>query len=160
MSFIANDPEPTIDPEDPSEGTIAGDGFWPDVDLAHLKEVARISTIVTDLALRDAAIAAILSVRRELRAWRAAREAEGKATLAAIDPATIAGKLVLEHHYLRAVTGTVAADLLDTRQEIGATGDGRDRADACEVPGPDWRRFAVQAVRDITGATRVRAALL
>jgi hypothetical protein len=160
MGFIANDPEPTFDPDEPDQGSIAGDAFWPAVDLARLREVGRISTVVTPLAVRDAAIGAIIACHRELAAWRAARAAEGKATLAAIDPLQIDGKLKLEHLYVRAVTATAAADLLETRQEVGATEQGRDRVEASEVPGPDWRRIATLAIRDILGVGRTAVELI
>lgn len=160
MGFIANDPVPSYDPDQPAQGAIAGDGFWPDVDLARLRELGRISTVVTEPALRDAAIGAIISCRRDLLGWRAARAAEGKTTLAAIDPETIDGRSRLEHLYLRAVTASAAADLLDTRQEIGATTRGRDRADEVEVPAPDWRRIATLAIRDILGVGRTAVELI
>lgn len=158
--FIAIDPEPTYDPDDPSEGSIAGDGFWPAVDLVRLREVGRVTTIVTEIALREAAIGAIIAVGRELSPWRAARAVEGKITLAAIDPVEIDGRLKLEHLYIRAITAETAAQLLETRQEVGASAQGRDRADDAEVPAPDWRRMATLAIRDIVGVGRTAVELI
>ncbi len=160
MGFIANDPEPSYNPDQPDQGSIAGDGFWPAVDLDRIREIGRISTIVTPIALRDAVIGAIIACHRELAAWRAARAAEGMASLDAIDPLLIDGRLMLEHLYLRAIAATAAADLLETRQEVGATEHGRDRADVAEVPAPDWRRIATLAIRDILGVGRTAVELI
>lgn len=159
-AFIAIDADPVVTAEDQSAGSIAGDGFWPAVDLDRVRAIGRIPTMVTIDQLREATIGAVIAVTRQLIAWRQSHLDAGRATLAAIDPTLIAGTLRLEHLYLRAVTATVAADLLDTRQEIGATRDGRDRADVEEVPSPDWRRMATHAIRDIAGKPRTRARLL
>jgi len=160
MGFIANDPEPIYDPQNPAEGSIAGDGFYPTTDLARIRDIGRISTIVTDPQLREAAIGGIITVRNQLREWRAAMVAAGRASMATASDEQLDGKPLLELLYDRAVTATVAAELLETRQDVGASKEGRDRAEACEQPAPDWRRIATHAIRDILGVGRTAVELI
>ena len=65
--------EPTITPEPapPADALTIGNVAWfPSVDLAHMRESVRLTGTVTTARLRDAAIAAIDEVNRELASWR------------------------------------------------------------------------------------------
>ena len=72
-SFNAiEDPTITPEPTPPADAlTIENVAWFPSVDLAHMREAVRLTGTVTTARLRDAAIAAIDEVNRELASWRA-----------------------------------------------------------------------------------------
>lgn len=63
--FIANGPVPS--------GHINSDPFWPTIELEHVRANLRIDSSVDPARLEVAVIAAVISVNRELRAWRLER---------------------------------------------------------------------------------------
>ncbi|MFU3330918.1 head completion/stabilization protein, partial [Pseudomonas aeruginosa] len=72
--FIANGPVPS--------GHINSDPFWPTIELEHVRANLRIDSSVDPARLEVAVIAAVISVNRELRAWRLEKSAAGYAELA------------------------------------------------------------------------------
>jgi hypothetical protein len=93
--------------------------------------------------------------------WRAAREAEGCASLAEVEPArTIGGKPRAVVLYTRAVRCAAAAELAETHRDVTATTHGQARADDEKLTAADYRRMVTEAIRDLLGTTRVAVELI
>lgn len=159
MSFVA---APPANPPAAIPDAIAGDGWWPDLSIAKFRDTMRIPTEVTDGRCRAALIGGFVSADVELAAWRAAREAEGAASLEAIDGPSIGDEKRAVILWRRAVHATAAAELAETHNDISATNDtnARDQNERRAAWAADHRRNATVAVRDLLGRTRSRAALL
>lgn len=152
MSFIATDP--TSNPTSPAGAAIVtNDGFFPDIDLDKLRDTMRLDGTVTPARLRDAAIAAVISVNDELQDWKATQVAAGVATLASVAP-MIGGVGVQLSRYLAAVYRTAKADLTERYRDFDSTKEGEAKADQLEVTIGDHRRAARWAIRDLLGVPR------
>jgi hypothetical protein len=84
-------PSDLAQPAEP-ESPVTNDGFFPDIDPAHLREAARIPTSITWPRLRAAILGAIMTVELDLRAYAAAQIAAGHATLAAVPARSSTGR--------------------------------------------------------------------
>lgn len=135
------------------EGTIANDGFWPDVDLAMLRASTRLTGNVTTERLRASAIEAMLDVNTQLANYKAARIGEGWESAADVGE-TIAGASALVHRYLRAVASTVQADIAEKYRDWDNTRAGDYRGQGENESADDFRRNARWAVADILGRPR------
>jgi hypothetical protein len=152
MSFIATAPSST--PSTPAGAAIVtNDGFFPDLDLDKLREAMRLDGTVTPARLRDAAIAAVISINGELKDWKAGQLAAGTASLADIEP-KIGGVGVQVSLYLAAVYRTTKADLTERYRDFDATKAGEAKADQLEGTIGDDRRAARWAIRDFLGLPR------
>lgn len=154
--FVAAPPAPPAAVAD----AIVGDGWWPDLSIAKFRDAVRMPMVITDGRVRDAVVNGAISAAVELGEWRQAREAEGKANLAAIDGPTFGGEKLPVILWRRAVYSFAAADLADTQNDITATDKGAQRHDVEARSAPDHRRNATVAIRDLQGKTRTRVALL
>ncbi len=150
-SVIANGG--TVSPPSTSDGVIANDGFWPDVDLAMLRASTRLTGNVTAERLRASTIEAILDVNTQLATYKAARIGEGWDSAADVGD-TLAGASALVHRYLRAVASTVQADMAEKYRDWDNTRAGDYRAQAETDAADDFRRNARWAVADILGRPR------
>jgi hypothetical protein len=152
MNFIATAPSSTT--STPTDAlTVTNDGFFPDIDLGKLRDTARLDGTVTTTRLRDAAIAAVISVNDELQAWKATQIAAGVAQLADLGP-RIGGVGVQVSRYLTAVYRTAQADLSSRYRTFDATPDGQAKADQLETTIGDDLRAARWAMRDLLGLPR------
>lgn len=149
-----------IAPPPTADTVLQGDAFWPEIDLVALRDVMRLDTTVSIARLRDAAISAVLSVRRELAAWKAEQLAAGRASLDEVPGDEIEGDAAVVFHYRRAVYSSAAAELLERLRELGATNAGHDRADELQTSAGEHRRAERYAIRDLLGVTRVTAELI
>ncbi|MCJ2189158.1 head completion/stabilization protein [Novosphingobium beihaiensis] len=157
MPFIALPP----DPASPDGEVVAGDGWYPDIDVNAMRDALRIGELVTDARLIEAIKGGQLTIEGELEDWRAAREVEGAADLSAVDPARMTGgthRLTLL--YTRAVRFAAAAELSELHRDLTATETGQARADTAATTAPDYHRLATSAVRDILGTGRVAVELI
>lgn len=134
----------------PGADTVENDGFFPDIDLDQLRDTMRLDGTVTAVRLRNAAIAAVISVNDELQDWKAAQVAAGRAALAEIPP-SIGGVGVQLSRYLDAVYRTAKADLTERYRDADNTKDGDAQADQMECTIGDHRRAARWAIRAILG---------
>ncbi len=154
--FSALPPDPASPPEE-----LAGDGFWPGLDPNLMRDELRLGTVVTHARLVGAIKGGMISIGIELADWRAKREAEGAANLAAVDPEdTIAGEHRLSLLYRRAVQFAAAAELAELHRDISATQDGADRAESEILTAREYNRLAIHAVRDVLGASRTAVELI
>lgn len=160
--FVAPPPlNPAEIPPDPdADVVLEGGDWWPDVDLVQLRQLMRIDPTVTVERLREAAIGAVLSVRRELKAWKAAHVAAGVAALQDLDGEEVDGQKEAVFLYLRTVHSSAAAELIERLRDQTTTPAGHDRDDTLQQTAGEHRRAERSAIRDLLGATRISAELL
>lgn len=147
-------------PAAPDPELITGDGWWPDVDLAKLREIVRIDTTVTPIRLREAAADAIIELGAELAEWRAPLEAAGHANLHAVPAPQIDGQSQKVTLYTRAIYSSVAADLAERLKDVSATAAGMERADELACPADEFRRNVRWAIARLTGKNHVVVELI
>lgn len=159
MSFVAAPPSTAQVPAI-AEDLVAGDGWWPGVSIGDFRASMRIGEMVGAVRVRDALIAALIAVDRELIGWRAAKTAAGAADLEAVEAPSFGGESRAVQLWRRAVYTTAAADLADTHNDITATDRGRLEREERATAADDHRRAATLAIRDLLGLTRSRVRLL
>ena len=161
MSFVALPPTtPSGELAPPSANLITNDGFFPDIDVAHMREIANISTSISAASLRAALIAAIATAAYDLSAWAAGQQAAGFATLAAVPAPQIDGSSLRVQQYKRAVGLYAKAELIERLRDFDTTAaGGKDLEPLGETIG-DLRRDALHAVRDILGRARTAIELI
>ncbi len=161
--FVSAPPSAVVDPDQPetvAADLVAGDAFYPGLSITAFRDAMRVPEVVTATRVRDALRGGMLTVRRELRSWKAGHVAAGAATLAAIDAEEVDGQNAGELLYARAVFAFAAADLAETHGEISATADSRDRDDVRTITAAEHRRNGIHAVRDLLGRTRTSVELI
>lgn len=142
------------------EGLIVNDGWFPDIDLATLRNAIRIPGDITVARLTEAARYAIDSINREIDDWRLAKIADGSASLSEVPASQLDGESRLVMLYQRAIYSTVKADLTERYRDFDATGTGERRAKDMEPSIDEQRRNARWAVRDILGIARTTVELI
>jgi hypothetical protein len=155
--------EPTITPPatPPADAlTIENVAWFPSVDLAHMREAVRLTGTVTTARLRDAAIAAIDEVNRELANWRAEHEAAGVVSLAELPADKIGGESVQLARYRRAVYFLARADLTERYLDFDSTKSGANDADELVTTIDADRRNSRQAINDMRGVPRTTVELI
>ncbi|GAA0672722.1 hypothetical protein FHT00_001678 [Sphingomonas insulae] len=150
------------DPADPAPALppIANDGFFPDIDPVMWREQMRIRDGVTPARMREALIAAIITVGRDLAGWAAARRAEGIASLALVPADTIDGVSVKLLAYRRAVFTAAKAEVVEHYRDIDITGAGQRKSDDLDPSVTELRRDSLHAIRDVLGVTRTTIDLI
>ena len=139
---------------------ISADPFWPTIDGQHLRAAMRIDSSVTDARLEVAAVNAIIEAHRELAAYRAAREAEGHATLADVPGEQIMGSSQWLHLYRRVIYCGALAELIERYNSYDATNSGEQKITE-EITSPDQlRRDARHALRTLLGISHTTVELL
>lgn len=146
MSFIA-----TEDSTAPDPAIVENDGWFPSINLQHMREAVRLDGTVTEPRLKQAVVDAILGVNGELAAWQAQQQAAGHDALDKVPGTMIAGESRLIALYRRAVYCTAKADLMERYRDYDATADGIKKADAMDPGIDDQRRNAHWAIADIVG---------
>ncbi|ERI52175.1 head completion protein [Pseudomonas sp. EGD-AK9] len=144
----------------PQASTLTNDGFWPDIDADNLRAAQRIDASVTNARLEEAAVAAIISVNRELFKLKLRYLAEGHDNLAAVPADKVKDESVLVHTYRRAIYSTTSAEVAERYRSYSATDAGKAKADAEELGADDYRRDARFAIRDLLGISRTTVELL
>lgn len=160
MSFIATPPPQHAWDEPKPAGSIKNDGFFPDIDPAHVRDTIRVNGTVTEQRLVESISNAMASINRELAEWKLAKQALGHGKLDDVPAAQIDEVSVLQHHYLRAVYQTVNADLVERYRDFDTTAAGDRRAQDMDTTIDDSRRNARWAVADILGRPRLTAELI
>lgn len=157
MTFVALPASPTS----PANSVVAGDGWYPDIDVNAMRDALRITDQVTHARIVGAIEGGLLTVEGELAYWRATKEADSFETLEEVDPhRTIGGEHRLTVLYLRAVRFHAAAELAELHRDLSATTDGQARAEPQLLTAEDYRKLATQTVRDILGVPRVAVELI
>lgn len=140
--------------------TLTNDDFWPDIDAAHLRERQRIGGNVSAPRLEEAAVAAMISVNRELRPLKLRYMAQGHDTLEAVPADQIQGESALVHTYRRAIYSTASAEIAERYRTYSATNTGTAKGEEEEQSADDYRRDARFAIRDLLGISRTTVELL
>ncbi len=155
--FIAN---VLPDVDQPAPAIIVNDGWFPDIDPAMFKEQQRIRDGVTPARMREALIAAILTVRRDLNAWAAGHRAAGAASLDAIEADRIDNTSALVLLYRRAVFTAAKAEVVERYRDVDTTGAGQRKAEDLEPSVGELRRDSLHAIRDMLGVGRTTIELI
>lgn len=140
--------------------TLSNDGFWPDIDLADLRDAQRIASSVTNGRLETAVVAAMISVNRELSTRKLRYQAEGHTHLDAVPADKIAERSVLTILYERAVYSAASAEVAERYRSFDATNSGAAKAEEEEPTVDDYRRDSRFAIRDLLGISRTTVELL
>lgn len=140
--------------------TLTNDGFWPDIDANHLRERQRIGGNVSNARLEEAAVAAIISVNRELRPLKLRYMAQGHETLKDVPAEQINNESELVHTYRRAIYSTASAEVAERYRTYSATNSGAAKGEEEEQSADDYRRDARFAIRDLLGISRTTVELL
>ena len=150
-----------LPPSPPVPGVhINSEAFWPSIDLDKLRETLRIDSSVTAARLETAVIAAVISVNRELSAWREAKQAAGYASLEAVPSERVKDQSQLVYLYQRAVECAAGAEVCERYRSYDTTRSGAEEADRTEPTIDDYRRDQRWAIRDILGTSRTTVELL
>lgn len=130
---------------------ITNDGWFPDLDGAHLRAALRLDSSITDARLETAAVNALIEVNRELRDYKAARQAEGHAALADVPAESVQGESELLHLYRRAVYCSAGAELAERYRSYDSTDKGHANADELTPSIDEYRRDARWAISRLLG---------
>lgn len=143
-----------------ASGHINTDAFWPSIDLDDLRATLRIDASVTAPRLETAAIAAAISVNRELSEWRARQEAEGHTELADVPCGNVNEVPILVHLYRRAIEAATGAEVCERYRSYDTTNSGNQNAEDLTPNIDDYRRDLRWAVRDFLGINRTTVELI
>lgn len=139
----------------PTLKTIESGSFWPQIDLDHLRQAARIDTTVTPERLHHTAIEAVAYVNAQLSSLLSLRP-----QLARADDLTINGESIRIHRYRRAVYCYTKALLLEAYADYDATGKTAERAAAKQEQAEDYRREGHHAIAWLLGHRRIDSELI
>lgn len=139
---------------------IEHDGWFPGVSRAEARDVIRLATTITDARLSSALLFAMVTVTRELKAWKAAHVAAGHASLEEVPGEELDRGQAYEHLYKTAVFHFAGAQLVETHHDISATPEARDRHEVRVVSVDEFRRVGIHAIRDILGVPRTTVELI
>ncbi len=155
-----NDFIATNTPAGPVTGTVANNGFFPDIDLADFAANQRLDqTIPTDR--QQAAIeAGILKTNHNLADWQATQQAAGITCLADVTSTRYGDQTAHEQLYRQAVYHWAKGLLVEAYRDYDTTRTGHERADQMTPRINDHRRQYNEAVRRFLGRTRSRIRLL
>lgn len=117
MNFIANAPKP----ENSISDAIENDGWFPDIQLASMRDVTRLDGTVTEPRLSAAVVDAMLTVNDALDEWKHEQLSKGYMALEDVPAGTINRQSQLVAHYLRAVYSTAKADLIEKYRDYDST---------------------------------------
>lgn len=143
-----------------ASGHINTDAFWPAIDLDQLRATLRIDASVTAPRLETAAVAAAISVNRELSEWRTTQQAAGYTKLVDMPGERINDVLVLVHLYRRAIEAATGAEVCERYRSYDSTNSGHQNAEDLTPNIDDYRRDLRWAVRDFLGVNRTTVELI
>jgi hypothetical protein len=162
--FIATAPVPPATAPTPDDQLvdpiIAGDGWFPDIDLRDARAVLRLDGTVTDVRLREAVVEGVFHTVEVLADWREIQEVRGATDLAATRAIEIHGDNVQASRYRRAVYSWAIALLVERYRGYDTSKDGERRVDALAITPDAARRDAYWAVCDIMRRPRLTVELI
>jgi hypothetical protein len=156
MSFLGTLPTPAA----ADELLLTNDGWFPDVDLAHLRAACRLDGTVTSQRLREATLEAVASVNAELQGFKEAQSFAGHASLAAVPAIKLDGVSVQLQRYRRAVYASVQADLIELYRDFDTTGAGDKAAEKLEQRVDGLRRDRRWAISALHGRGQTTVELI
>jgi hypothetical protein len=153
MSFIA----PAINN---TPQTITNSEFWPDIDLAKLRDAMRLDGTVTNERLEHAVINAALQANSDLKDWRIGQKILGFEGLEQVPAEQINGQSIYLQLYLRAVYCVAKANLIERYSDFDSTAKGLKAGEVLSDSVDDLRRDARFAIRDMLGESHVTVELI
>lgn len=163
MTFIANPPGHQTSSTTQQDNIISNDGFFPDIDLAAMRDAIRLDGTVTDTRLMAATVDAMIFVNDQLRELKASASDAGHASLVSIPAGLVNRQSVLIAHYLRAVYCSAKADLIERYKDYDTTATSLDdkKLVGFLANGPDEeRRNAAWAISRLMGRHHVTVELI
>ncbi|QRX82315.1 head completion/stabilization protein [Glaciimonas sp. PAMC28666] len=143
--------------------TVENDGWFPPIDLPHMRNAMRLDGTVTGPRLTQAVIDAILHVNEELSAWKQMQVVAGYLALVDIPASQVNRESKLMIYYRRAVYSTAKADLLEKYRDYDSTAssmaDKKSMAYLDEAPG-EQRRNAHWAIANLVGRPQLTVELI
>ncbi|HEX8301071.1 head completion/stabilization protein [Sphingomonas sp.] len=160
MSDFVFDTTPTS-PADPApEAVVTNDGWFTDIDPVAIRKDFRIREAVTPERLRGAIVRAIMTVNRQLTAFRAGHSAAGHSSLADVPAPEIDGKSEFVQLYSAAIGAAAKVELVERYRDIDLTGAGQRQVDEMDSAISELRRDMIHAVRDLLGEGRTVVELI
>jgi len=130
---------------------ITNDGFWPDIDVVHMRKSIRLDGSITDARIEVVAINALIQVNRELAEAKTGYLEQGFNSLSAVPALKVNDESSLIHLYRRSIYCSVAAELTERYRSYDSTVDGNKNADELTPSVDEYRRDARFAIRDLLG---------
>ena len=115
---------------------------------------------ITDARVRQALIAAIIRIGRDLEEWRLDQVTAGFATLDQVPALRIDDQSELAILYRRAVFTAAKAEIVERFVDVDLTGRGEREASQLDPTVAELRRDSVHAVREILGVGRMTVDLI
>jgi hypothetical protein len=143
-----------------SELCVINDGWWPDIDASQLRAAQRIDSSVSDTRLQVAITGAMITVNRDLVAFKACNVLLGYKGLAEVPADTISGASYLVQLYNRAVSCLACSELSERYRSYDTTNAGSQNADELTPSIDEYRRDARWAIRDLLGLGRTTVELI
>ncbi len=134
--------------------------FWPDIDLAKLRDAMRLDGTVTNERLEHAATNAVLQVNMDLIYWKVAFQRSGVEQLEQVPAEHINGQSIYVQLYLRAVYCLTKANLIERYHDFDSTAKGLKGGDELNDSVNDLRRDARFAIRDLLGLNHLTVDLI
>lgn len=144
----------------PVDAVLTNDGWFPDIDLAALRDQYRIRDAITPQRLREAALFALVAVGNDLAAWAAGQQLAGYTNLAAVPAPQLGGESKLIMLYRRAVGSETRALLIEGQRDTDLTGNGQRQVGDLDPSIAELRRDRTSATRDIQGKGRTTVDLI
>lgn len=154
MSFIA------VAGATEENAIIKNGNFWPDINLSKVRDTVRLDGTVTDDRLKHAAVAAIIDVNRDLKAFKEGKQKAGYTALADVPAEHVDEVSELVSLYLRAVYCRLKANLMERYADYDSTAKGLSNASEQNETITDLYRDARFAIRDILGVSHVTVELI
>ena len=148
------------DEDTPAPPPISNDGFFPDIDPGMFRDQHRIREAVTPARAREALVAAMLTVGRDLAAWGARHRATGINRLESVPAPTIDGTSTLILLYRRAVFTAAKAEVVERYRDVDLTSVGQRKVEDLEPSVSELRRDSLYAIRDMLAVGRITVELI
>lgn len=152
-------PAPVVDPT-PEQTTLAGGGFWPDIDLLQMRAEMRVDDTITLTRLRGAVVSAFLTVAKDLFPERLKLQLTGATSLAAAGGDELDGELVRVILFRRAVYAFAKAELCEAYRDWDLSRKAEDKAEQLDLTADDYKRNARNALSDFRGGSRTIVELI
>ena len=130
---------------------ITNDGFWPDIDVVHLRGSIRLDGSITDARIEVVTVNALIQVNGELAKVKSNHVENGYTTIAAVPAFEINGENLFIHLYRRSIYCSVGAELAERYRSYDTSVDGNKNADELTPSVDEYRRDARFAIRDLLG---------
>lgn len=151
----------TTDTLSQPESTIITGKFWPDINLAKLRDVMRIDPSVTTSRLEYVVINVINGVNRELKPWCDQQIQLGFSSLSEIpSDIEINGEHSLVLHYKHAIYSRTKSRLLEKFRDMDLTNTGNKKAQDMTETIDELNRDAHWALQAIQGKPNVTVGII